>query len=616
MGGAVWGGSSFNDLFIGNYCHAGAPDGNSEAKGGGCYTNCYNCTFINNYVTGNGTVTGGGVYSGAYNSVLWQNTPDQLAGSATYCLVQGGYPGTGNISDDPCFLGSGTHPYSIAAWSPCVDAGDPATNPASLPELDLAGFPRFRDGDGNDTVRIDMGAYEYQPPTIWADFTSDCIIGKTFDTVHFFSECTFVNTLIGSYSWDFNHDGIPDSQEENPIWIYTLPGQYSVELTAIDTSGLVGDTVLKTDYFTACLFEAGFQSDPLCGEAPLQVQFTDTSQILFTEIDTWSWDLDGDGSIDSYEQHPEWIYNDPGQYSVSLFITDTSGLIHDSVKIENCITACLFEAGFLSDLHFGKAPLTVQFTDTSQALFTQAETWQWDFNSDGIIDSNEQYPEWTYDTTGQYTVTLILRDTSGYCVDTLIVPQCITACGLTAEFYADTTSGNIPLTVGFTDACVACFTQAGSWEWDFNDDGIVDSYLQNPTWTYQSNGFYSVTLVVTDTSGTITDTLRKPDYIQAWTAGIGLELSEPGILNIFPNPFSHQVYITFIPASRYCSLVIRDVQGNRVRELKASLLPGEPVTLSWDGCDDRHALCPEGLYFIQLFCGNTTGPVSKCVISR
>jgi PKD repeat protein len=62
-----------------------------------------------------------------------------------------------------------------------------------------------------------------------------------------------------------------------------------------------------------------------------------------------------------------------------------------------------FEAYPLS----GYAPLTVQFHDTYQI---DRFMWEWDFNLDGSIDSNEPAPTHTYTTPGVYSVRLIVND--------------------------------------------------------------------------------------------------------------------------------------------------------------------------------------------------------------
>ena len=48
--------------------------------------------------------------------------------------------------------------------------------------------------------------------------------------------------------------------------------------------------------------------------------------------------------------------------------------------------------------------------------------------------------------------------------------------------------------IQFTDLSQGSIT---SWAWDFDSDGVIDSTLQNPTYSYTRNGDYTVTLTVT-----------------------------------------------------------------------------------------------------------------------
>ncbi|NPE28726.1 PQQ-binding-like beta-propeller repeat protein [Methanococcoides sp. SA1] len=77
----------------------------------------------------------------------------------------------------------------------------------------------------------------------------------------------------------------------------------------------------------------------------------------------------------------------------------------------------------------------------------------------------------------------------------------------TADFTADTTSGTEPLAVQFTDMS----TDAESWSWDFDNDGVKDSIEQNPQFDYTNAGTYTVSLTVSNTAGSNTET--KVDYI-------------------------------------------------------------------------------------------------------
>lgn len=93
------------------------------------------------------------------------------------------------------------------------------------------------------------------------------------------------------------------------------------------------------------LYDASFEVSQTSGNSPLTVQFTDNSYFE-TEIISREWDFNNDGTIDSYETNPEWTYNEPGTYSVSLHI-ETATVVksltfEDYITVYNGETALLF----------------------------------------------------------------------------------------------------------------------------------------------------------------------------------------------------------------------------------------------------------------------------------
>ena len=78
--------------------------------------------------------------------------------------------------------------------------------------------------------------------------------------------------------------------------------------------------------------------------------------------------------------------------------------------------------------------------------------------------------------------------------------------GVWANFTANKTEGTCPLTVQFTDQSTGKIT---SWFWDFGDGET--STEQNPTHTYNSTGYFTVSLTVTGPGGSDTET--KENYI-------------------------------------------------------------------------------------------------------
>jgi predicted outer membrane repeat protein len=71
------------------------------------------------------------------------------------------------------------------------------------------------------------------------------------------------------------------------------------------------------------------------------------------------------------------------------------------------------------------------------------------------------------------------------------------------------TGADFPLTVNFTDESTGTIT---SWQWDFNNDETVDSADQNPSYTYNSPGRFTVKLTVAGPDGS--DSRTKADYVR------------------------------------------------------------------------------------------------------
>ncbi len=125
----------------------------ASSKGGGIYVNKVSPTITNCTFSGNAG-SGGAIYNSTNsntvitNCILWGDTSPEIGkqGNAspvvTYCDVQGGYAGTGNINSDPSFAGASD--YSLSSDSPCIDAGNHAS---SVPT--------------NGGWYRDMGAFEY-----------------------------------------------------------------------------------------------------------------------------------------------------------------------------------------------------------------------------------------------------------------------------------------------------------------------------------------------------------------------------------------------------------------------------------------------------------------------
>ena len=86
---------------------------------------------------------------------------------------------------------------------------------------------------------------------------------------------------------------------------------------------------------------ANFIAEDTLVEPGDTVQFTDLSN----DAETWEWDFDNDGTIDSYEQNPTHVYQDTGYYTVKLSITgeviQDYGIRYDYIHVDDLTSVSL-----------------------------------------------------------------------------------------------------------------------------------------------------------------------------------------------------------------------------------------------------------------------------------
>jgi parallel beta-helix repeat protein len=170
---------------------------NNTANQGGAiyYPNFFSASLSGCTLTANTAKQGGAIYwnSGIIftltlrlkNCILWEDTPNEIFCAqdedeiaVKYSDIQGGWPGTGNINEDPLFVDPndyhlksaiGRWTSNLQVWtkddvnSPCIDAGDPNSNWTR--EL----WPHGK--------RINMGAYGGTPQASM----SSSLIGNVAD---------------------------------------------------------------------------------------------------------------------------------------------------------------------------------------------------------------------------------------------------------------------------------------------------------------------------------------------------------------------------------------------------------------------------------------------------
>jgi gliding motility-associated-like protein len=259
--------------------------------------------------------------------------------------------------------------------------------------------------------------------------------------------------------------------------------------------------------FILCAFsvnaqiKADFNSSATAGCAPLVVKYADSSSGNPT---SWKWDL-GNGTT-SVLQNPSVVYFEPGTYTVKLIIKNSFGV--DSITRDQYITVYSAPViNFNASSSTGCFPLKTQFSDLSLPGSGVLNSWKWDFGDGNFSD--EENPQHVYNSTGNFNVSLRAVNNFG-CVTSKTITSFIKInTGVKADFSNSTSkSCNAPATIDFTGKSTG--VGALNYFWNFGDDST--STAINPSHTYNSSGSYTVSLIVTNTTG-CTDTLIKPNLI-------------------------------------------------------------------------------------------------------
>ncbi|MDH4169391.1 MAG: PKD domain-containing protein [Acidimicrobiia bacterium] len=316
-----------------------------------------------------------------------------------------------------------------------------------------------------------------------------------------------------SWNWDFG-DG-SSSSAANPAHSFSVPGTYTVTLTATNSAG--SDQAETVVTVAPPLPNAAFS----VSASPVRIGET----VSFTDLSTgsptsWSWDF-GDGTTSS-EQNPQHAYSRADRFVVSLTVSNAAGATTAQRTID--VNPPPPVAGFTFTPATGATTADpVQFTDTST---NSPATWQWEFG-DGSV-SSAQNPSHQYAVAGTYTVRLTVTNVSGSDTATATVTIARAVIPPLASFtVAPARTVPVGTTVTFTDTST---NRPDRWTWSMPDGSMPTS--QNASFTFSSAGTFTVSLTVANSAGSnsasTTITVLPPPPVASFTqsvAGDGVTVS-------------------------------------------------------------------------------------------
>lgn len=300
-----------------------------------------------------------------------------------------------------------------------------------------------------------------------------------FDTVCSGAATSFTDQSVSavSWSWDFG-DGSPLNTGNSPTHTYPSSGTYNVVLIVANVFGCT-DTITHNIIVNPNPVSS-YSATTACHT--YATMFTDNS----TAAVAWDWNY-GDATPIDNTQSPAHIFANPGNYNVSLLVTNVFGCTNSSSQLVTVLPQPVADFSFNTVC----ARQSVQFTDITTGV--SLTNWAWDFG-DGTPVNNAQHPTHIYTLGGNYNVTLIVGNIAG-CLDTIVKPIVVNT--VPAPLFAVNTVC-LGTVTSFTDQSTDVVA-ISSWDWDFNDGNTSNS--QSPSYIYVNAGAYNVTLTVTNISG-------------------------------------------------------------------------------------------------------------------
>jgi len=322
-------------------------------------------------------------------------------------------------------------------------------------------------------------------------------------TVQFTNESSD-NATIFNYVFGDGHN----SDQENPEHEYNSTGTFTTSLSVTTANGCTNQVIGPTVSIVSP--DASFETDTTEGCAPLPVIFNYIGSTPIDSIVDWYWDF-GDGNTSTDAETSSNTYQNPGDYTATLSITDINnctGVFELEIYVGEVIPAeYAFEQwddNIEEWVELGPNDTLFCAQDTIRVhnlLFDNEDIDDVEWLIDSVPESNglEEYFEWTFDQdTGSITI-FIVTNYNG-CRDTVKLFDRFFITGPIIESIQKDFDCNNPFDYTFTVDII----DGDRWDWYFDDGSapILNSTETTINHSFPGTGEYWLKIIAyNDLSG-------------------------------------------------------------------------------------------------------------------
>ena len=195
---------------------------------------------------------------------------------------------------------------------------------------------------------------------------------------------------VVTYVWSFD-DGGPDQTTEVDRVTHVFPniGTFLVTVEVVDNDGATSTTNFLVDIetdepYSPPVIYVGEDIETVVGTP---VQF-DVNLSSGTEaIESYQWDLDGDGTLDADGRLQSHVYNEAGTYLVAVRVEDAVGwVVWDNLTVVVHPELNIPPVPRPSVEQWTKPGRNLAFAQESYDPDGAIVLWRWDFDGDGVFD--------------------------------------------------------------------------------------------------------------------------------------------------------------------------------------------------------------------------------------
>lgn len=360
---------------------------------------------------------------------------------------------------------------SLFSWIPIIGLDNPnISNPIASPINDVIYIVQHFDGMCTAVDTLVVNVHNEVPNSSFST-TNNC----QNDTVQFLANSGLITGNI-AWNWSFGSN-LQNPQSQFPV------GNNSITLIVENLDNNCKDTLIQ-NVEVYPLPVANFIANDVCFGEDVYFLNNSSSNVVY-----WTYSMD-DGIGVSYDENPIYLYQNTGLFNPTLSVVSDYGCESDFLGVvkvnENP------SANFTVENNcFGEENI---FTDQSSISEGSIDIYNFDLGDGTFFSNDTVYHQ--YNQSGEYTVVLTVISNEG----------CKSEINKETEVYENPIIDFISeqFCIGnptnFTDFSHVIDGEIIEWKWDFGD-GIGNSSISHPTYTFNTIGAYQVGVTVTSSRG-------------------------------------------------------------------------------------------------------------------